>query len=121
MRSVLYPQLIQMTYNSSHLLAIVIDQYLQEDDVFLMSSAKHIQNLLCYGIALKGDQRYQAVSQSIDRNFQIFLCSIELIMIYASGYTRTIQSGKQIKDDLTLNSKRFTILLSQGNAIVRQI
>lgn len=57
MRNSIYPQLIQMTFNNNHLLAIVVDHFLQEDDAFLFSSSKHIQNLLCYGIPLKGDQR----------------------------------------------------------------
>lgn len=59
MRTNLYPQLIQTTFNNNHLLAIVVDQFLQEDDAFLINSSKHIQNLLCYGIPLKGDQRYK--------------------------------------------------------------
>lgn len=57
-RSNLYPQLVQVTFNNNHLLAIVVDQLLKEDNTFLISSWKHIQNLLCYGINLKGDQRW---------------------------------------------------------------
>ncbi len=71
MRATTYPQLIQMTYNNNNLLAIVVDNFLQEDDAFLMSSAKHIQNLLCYGIALKGDQRY-AVGMFSLTGFQFY-------------------------------------------------
>ncbi|XP_037024426.1 uncharacterized protein LOC119066209 isoform X2 [Bradysia coprophila] len=57
MRLNVYSELIQMTFNNNHLLGIVVDHFLQEDEQFLKNSSKHIQNLLCYGITLKGDQR----------------------------------------------------------------
>lgn len=53
-----YPELIQITYNNNRLLATVVEELLNEGDELLISFSKHIQNLICYGITIKGDQRY---------------------------------------------------------------